>query len=451
MDSSSESVVSSLGSFAEMLSDPEGYDPERLKSLSVGVPSLLSSFIEAMLSSDEEVMKRRLTDLEDYASVVNSVQAWFNLGRLAHHLFFHQAAIEYYSNASDLAQILSDDDSLASILLCLGALYGEEEDWARACQCYEKALVAIDMAKRPRLLPQVLERLGRARRLQGEYHQAQICYSRILEVLDPRDKKGRMEATSNLAELCQIQGDMEKAEKLYQTILKERELSDDPVGAARALASLASIYSQTGNGKRAQISLQSASHLLADLKDQSGAAEMQCRLADIYFHEGRLKEALELYGRSLAALQKGHPSLASKALCRMGQCFLEDGNWTLAEDHLQRAIAIMKEHKDSSSLARALVILAGVHHKQGQLEMALQCSRESLKIRERSKDLSGSAEALNCIARICCDCSDWPEAIECYQRAADLFMEMGEVTAAAEALSNLGGVYHLKGDLDVAL
>ncbi|HQN30473.1 MAG TPA: tetratricopeptide repeat protein, partial [Methanothrix soehngenii] len=181
MDSSSESVVSSLGSFAEMLSDPEGYDPERLKSLSVGVPSLLSSFIEAMLSSDEEVMKRRLTDLEDYASVVNSVQAWFNLGRLAHHLFFHQAAIEYYSNASDLAQILSDDDSLASILLCLGALYGEEEDWARACQCYEKALVAIDMAKRPRLLPQVLERLGRARRLQGEYHQAQICYSRILE------------------------------------------------------------------------------------------------------------------------------------------------------------------------------------------------------------------------------------------------------------------------------
>ena len=41
MDSSSESVVSSLGSFAEMLSDPEGYDPERLKSLSVGVPSLL--------------------------------------------------------------------------------------------------------------------------------------------------------------------------------------------------------------------------------------------------------------------------------------------------------------------------------------------------------------------------------------------------------------------------
>jgi hypothetical protein len=93
MDSSSESVVSSLGSFAEMLSDPEGYDPERLKSLSVGVPSLLSSFIEAMLSSDEDVMKKRLTDLEDYASEVNSVQAWFNLGKLAHHLFFHQAAI----------------------------------------------------------------------------------------------------------------------------------------------------------------------------------------------------------------------------------------------------------------------------------------------------------------------------------------------------------------------
>ncbi len=450
MDPSSESVVLSLGTFAEMLSDPEGYNPERLKSLSSLVPIPLSSFIEAILYSDEDVMRERLSDLEDYAAEANSIQAWFNLGRLAHRLFFHQAAIGYYSNAADLAEIRRDD-SLPEILLSLGSLHGEEEDWDRACQCYERALKAMDEAQRPVLLPQVLDRLGRARRQQGDYHRARICYSRILEALEPGDSEGRMQATASLAELCRIQGDMERAEELYQICLKERERSHDPAGAAGILASLASIYWQTGKGKRAKISLQSASHLLADLGEHGRAAQIQCQLADIYFQEGEFKKALEIYHKSISALRKANPSLASQVLSHMSLCCLEEGDLIPAEDHLQRAIALMEKHGDPLSLSRALILLARIHHRQGLGEEALHCSRQSLKIRERSKDWSGAAEALSLMARICCESRDWEGAIGHYQRAAEIFIGNGEDLSAAEALSNLGGVYHLKGDLDSAL
>ena len=80
------------GLLPNILSDPGGYEPERLKGLSENVPELISSFIEAILSSDEDAMQEKLAELADYASNINSFQAWFNLGFLAHRLFFHQAA-----------------------------------------------------------------------------------------------------------------------------------------------------------------------------------------------------------------------------------------------------------------------------------------------------------------------------------------------------------------------
>ena len=166
---STDRIVSCLGSFAEILSDPGGYEPERLRGLSQNVPELISSFIEAILSSDEDLMQEKLAELADYASHINSFQAWFNLGFLAHRLFFHQAAIEYYEKSASLAHIQGDHENVSRVMFSLGSLYGEEEDWNRACQCYEKALRAVDGCEKSSLMRPILGNLGSIYRLQGEY------------------------------------------------------------------------------------------------------------------------------------------------------------------------------------------------------------------------------------------------------------------------------------------
>ena len=69
-----------------------------------------------------------------------------------------------------------------------------------------------------------------------------------------------------------------------------------------------------------------------------------------------------------------------------------------AEDHLQRSIAIMEGQGDSSAIADALHLLAGIHCRQGLLEEALQCSRQCLEIKEQQKDRSGAGgSAFNCM------------------------------------------------------
>ena len=197
---SSDRVVSCLGSFAEILSDPAGYEPERLKALSRDVPDLISTFIEAILSSDEDAMQEKLIELADYATHVNSFQAWFNLGFLAQRLFFHQAAIEYYEKSASLARAQGDNENVSRVLFSLGSLYGEEEDWNRACECYVKALQAGKGCEKSPVMRQILGNLGSIYRLQGEYSQAAGCYSRVIDLLGSDDRAGRAEAFGNLGD-----------------------------------------------------------------------------------------------------------------------------------------------------------------------------------------------------------------------------------------------------------
>ncbi len=349
---------------------------------------------------------------------INSFQAWFNLGFLAQRLFFHQAAIEYYEKSESLARAQGDDENVSRVLFSLGSLYGEEEDWNRACECYEKALLALKGCEKSSLMRPILGNLGSIYRLQGEYHQAASCYSRVLDVLDSDDRAGRADALDNLGYLYQMNGDLSRAEECYNECLKERELAHDLNGTARALAALSSIYQLTGNGKRAQSCLEAARHHLEDLDDKAGSAEMQNRLGDMYFQEGRFREALDSYEKCTLALQESDPSLASQALSRMAQCFLEQGELIQAEDHLQRSIAIMEELGDSCAMADALLLLAGIHHRQGLTEEALLCSRQCLEIKEQRKDQSGVVAALNYMGLIQTERQDWAMAEECYQRVA---------------------------------
>ena len=95
---------------------------------------------------------------------------------------------------------------------------------------------------------------------------------------------------------------------------------------------------------------------------------MRFQLADFFFLEGRHKEAVDHYEKSLPALEEGDSILAARAQSRMGQCFLDLGDYALADDHLERAREIMQAQGDPCSEADLLTILAGSYRRQSRLE-----------------------------------------------------------------------------------
>ena len=121
---------------------------------------------------------------------------------------------------------------------------------------------------------------------------------------------------------------------------------------------------------------------------------MRFQLADFFFLEGRHKEAVDHYEKSLPALEEGDTLLAARAQSRMGQCFLDLGDYVLAEDHLERAREIMQCQGDLCGVADLLIMLAGNYRRQNRLDEALQCSRQCLEIREQQNDPHAIADRI---------------------------------------------------------
>ena len=311
-------TVLSLGILADALCQPGGYEPERLRSLDGSDP--VSPFIEAILSSDEGQMQKKLALLADHLSGQNNFAAWLNLGRMAASLFFRRAAEEYYEKSANLAQAQGEDEGQSQAWNHIGNLYSDDEDWDRACRFYEKALQALEGGKSPSLVCPILTNLGRVSRLRGDLCKAEQCYSRALLQLGADDRLGRADALYCLGELCQIRGDLAGAEECYQKSLSEREKARDRGAMAASLAALASVYQLTGAATRVESCLEKARHHLQDIGEKIGAARMSFQLADFFFMEGRHKEALDHYEKSLPALEEGDDLLAARAQSRMGQC-----------------------------------------------------------------------------------------------------------------------------------
>ena len=93
-----------LGLLAEALGRGNGCDPEQLKSLSLGDAGPLSSFVSALLSTDENQVQEKLAEMAELLSSSGSSRDWFDLGRVAHALYFRQAAEEYFLRSLDLAK-----------------------------------------------------------------------------------------------------------------------------------------------------------------------------------------------------------------------------------------------------------------------------------------------------------------------------------------------------------
>ena len=149
------------------------------------------------------------------------------LGVLAHRFFFHQAAIEYYDRSVSVARVRGENENVSQALNSLGSLYAEEEDWDRSCQFFVLALQSLDNIGKSPLARHILENLGHVYRMQGEYHQAIQCYSRILKETDAKDRLSRADALSRLGDLCKMAGDMVNAEECFKKSLSERERCND--------------------------------------------------------------------------------------------------------------------------------------------------------------------------------------------------------------------------------
>jgi tetratricopeptide (TPR) repeat protein len=199
---SDDNVTSLLGTFAGFLADPDGYEPNDLEAISKDAPAPLPSFVKAVLSSDGVLLQRTIEELSSLASKADCFDAWFNLGVVAHRLFFTQAAICYYERSLKLAESQKDGKNAAKASNNLGSLYAEGEDWDRAFEHYRRGLKQLEEEGDLQAAIPLLKNLGDAHQRRGELDQALLYYEKALVATDRGTSAS--EVLNNLGKIHQL-------------------------------------------------------------------------------------------------------------------------------------------------------------------------------------------------------------------------------------------------------
>src|SRR5262249_20703613 len=121
-----------------------------------------------------------------------------------------------------------------------------------------------------------------------------------------------------------------------------------------ALANLAIVYRLTGDYDRAIATNLRSLDLAAAAGDRYTQGRVLTNLGVVYWTQGRYREALDVYNRSMAFKEGAAESDIGLTLNNIGTIHLQQGNEELALEYFTRALAARRSSNDSAGMATEL-------------------------------------------------------------------------------------------------
>ena len=308
-----------------------------------------------------------------------------------------------------------DDPIVATSLINLATLYGEQGQYAQAESLYTRALAIFEKAYGPdhSLVATSLNNLAVLYFTQGQYAQAEPLYTRALafneKALGP-DHPVVADSLDNLAALYVEKGQYAQAEPLYTRALaiREKALGPDHPRVASSLGNLAQLYQFQDKYVQAEPFFRRALAIREKAlgPDHPSVANILNNLAELYSAQGEYAQAEPLLERALAIREKtlgpDHHRVAN-CLGNLAVLYAKQSQYAQAEPLYTRALAIEEKAlgPDHASVATILANLADLHVAQRQYAQAESLASRALAIREKAlgPDHSDVALSLNMLAR----------------------------------------------------
>jgi tetratricopeptide (TPR) repeat protein len=172
----------------------------------------------------------------------------------------------------------------------------------------------------------------------------------------------------------------------------------------------------------------------------------------VYNMQGRVKEAMVFFGRSLKIQEEiGDKHGVAYSLNNIGYMYNMQGQVKEALDYYNRSLKIREEIGDKRGIAESFINIADVYSDQGQMKEALDYHNRSLKISEQVNDKDGMASSLHNIAFIYNSYGKVKEALEYHTRSLKMCEEIGDRQGIALELNSIGVIYNQQGKTKEAL
>ncbi len=180
------------------------------------------------------------------------------------------------------------------------------------------------------------------------------------------------------------------------------------------------------------------------------------RTAAIYEKQSAYDAAFEWLQHGLDYLGEIESIEAARIYLLGAGVYHRQGKNNLAIEWCHKSLEIVKESKEQRALsvaAHAYYLLGVSHYRLGNIARTINLCEKSLEFYKRTGDISGAAQAYINLASARYDRglqNDWPRATDYYLQALEMTNRIGDVYHEAMITLNLGSAYLDQGNLDEA-
>lgn len=278
-----------------------------------------------------------------------------------------------------------------------GNAYQTKGDFEKALRYYDSAVLVAKNNKLKGILPGVIGNIGLAYSNQGRYPEALDKYYESLEAAQAENNKLLVgSALNNIATVHFYQGKMEDADSAYKITLEIAQELKDSVRAIYALNNI-------------------------------GEVKLELNQVDSALHY--FKEAFSL------SVIKSNNEMQTAITNNLGNSYLRLDSLSLASNQFERALKLSTENDYAKAKCKAMIGLAKVRFKQGNLKEALQFGLDGFKKAEEMGQTQLLRDVSKVLSEVYQKAGDGMNALK-YYKAYDLYADSLDNVTNEKAAAN---------------
>jgi tetratricopeptide (TPR) repeat protein len=271
-------------------------------------------------------------------------------------------------------------------------------------------------------------RLGELMMKLGHFDKAEELYEILLKQTTNRGEKGHL--FQQLGWIKDNQGEYEEAIEYYEKSLniEQKTLPANHPDLATSYNNIGAVYNNMGDYSEALSYYEKALKIYQKSlpEDHPNLATSYNNIGTMYDNMGKYSQALSYYEKALEIRQKtlpqNHPSLAT-SFKNIGAVYEKMGEYSEALSYYKKSLEISQKTlpADHPDLASSYNNMGSVYENMKEYSKALSYYEKALEIRQKTLQNHPSlATSYNNIGSLYCKMSEYSKALPCYQRALDV-------------------------------
>lgn len=283
------------------------------------------------------------------------------------------SALKYLNVAEAMCLKSEYDEGYAKALFQLGSLIYAENNYQQALDYYSQAL---ELAKNLNLIllkAKCLERMASVNLTLGNDHFALKLYYEALPLFEQTKNKEGIAKVYNIIGLYKSgQNEYDSAENYYQNAMKINEEIGNKRGVVNNKGNLGYLYEITGKLNQATNIYNELIDFLVKAGDSLDLPVIYYNFSSLYEKKDQADTALLYLGKALAICEKTRDTaLMSTLYGNMGEIFLAHSLYDSARLHLNKSIACSKATGDIETQAQATKLLLELDTLKGDYRKAV--------------------------------------------------------------------------------